>query len=272
MFWVQLEIVFICLCLYHAHGHKKRSGMSYEETLVNKVIESYKQRTTLSRPVLNFNDTLQVRFAVQLTQIMSLNEQDQVLTLNIWDQLSWSDVQLQWNDSDYGGVTDVRIPCEHIWTPDIKLHNYADLRLKAHRDALCIISKDGSIYHVPQVVYRSSCPIDVYVFPFDIQNCTLKFGSWTYNGLKLDLQFYEEKHWIDLTEYVESSSWAILDVPAYRHIKNLSCCPDEFWVELQYHLVFQRRSALYNYILILPAFSHDYHTQFYFIPPSLQLR
>ncbi|KAI8793905.1 neuronal acetylcholine receptor subunit beta-3, partial [Biomphalaria glabrata] len=66
--------------------NKRRTGMSFEETVVNKIIESYKQRTTLSRPVLNYNDTLQVAFAIQLTQIMSLNEQDQVLTLNIWDQ------------------------------------------------------------------------------------------------------------------------------------------------------------------------------------------
>ncbi|RUS77479.1 hypothetical protein EGW08_014754, partial [Elysia chlorotica] len=145
----------------------------------------------------------------------------------------------------------------------------ADLRLKEHRDALCIINSTGFVYHVPQVVYKSSCPIDVYVFPFDIQNCTLKFGSWAYTGNELDLQFYDNKQWIDLTEYLESSSWTIVDCPAYRHVTMYSCCPDSPWVDMQYHLIFQRRSTLYNYILILPCILLTSITLIlFFIPPE----
>ncbi|GFO18702.1 neuronal acetylcholine receptor subunit alpha-7, partial [Plakobranchus ocellatus] len=145
----------------------------------------------------------------------------------------------------------------------------ADLRLEEHRDALCIINSTGFVYHVPQVVYKSSCPIDVYVFPFDIQNCTLKFGSWAYNGKELDLRFFENKEWIDLTEYLESSSWTIVDCPAFRHVAMYSCCPDSPWVDLQYHLIFQRRSTLYNYILILPCILLTSITLIlFFIPPE----
>ncbi|CAL1539684.1 unnamed protein product [Lymnaea stagnalis] len=246
-----------------------RAGLSYEDTIINKVLESYKMRTIYSRPVLNVTDSMTVQFAVQLTQIMGLNEQDQVLTLNIWDQIRWRDDQISWDRRANGDVKDVRIPCENIWTPDIKLHNYADLRLKEHRDALCIISHDGEVYHVPQVVYRSSCLIDVYVFPFDVQNCTLKFGSWTYNYDQLDLQFYENKSWIDLTEYIESSSWSVNNVPAYRHVKQYTSTSNWSRVELQYHLIFQRRSALYNYILILPCILLTTITLvLFFIPPE----
>ncbi|GFS06732.1 neuronal acetylcholine receptor subunit alpha-7 [Elysia marginata] len=145
----------------------------------------------------------------------------------------------------------------------------ADLRLEEHRDALCIINSTGFVYHVPQVVYKSSCPIDVYVFPFDIQNCTLKFGSWAYNGKELDLQFYDQKEWIDLTAYLESSSWTIVDCPAFRHVTDYSCCPDSPWVDMQYHLIFQRRSTLYNYILILPCILLTSITLIlFFIPPE----
>ncbi|GFS06728.1 neuronal acetylcholine receptor subunit alpha-5 [Elysia marginata] len=66
---------------------RRRRDMSYEDMLVNEVLESYKKRTTHARPVKNFNDTITVRFAIQLTQIMGLDEQDQILTLNFWDQL-----------------------------------------------------------------------------------------------------------------------------------------------------------------------------------------
>ena len=31
----------------------------------------------------------------------------------------------------------------------------------------------------------STCKIDITWFPFDDQNCEMKFGSWTYNGFKV---------------------------------------------------------------------------------------
>lgn len=32
------------------------------------------------------------------------------------------------------------------------------------------------------------CQIDVEWFPFDAQTCEMKFGSWTYGGLEVDLK------------------------------------------------------------------------------------
>ncbi len=31
------------------------------------------------------------------------------------------------------------------------------------------------------MIYKSYCSIDIEYYPFDIQNCTLKFGTWTYH-------------------------------------------------------------------------------------------
>ena len=36
-------------------------------------------------------------------------------------------------------------------------------------------------------IFRAKCTMDVEFFPFDTQYCTLKFGSWTYNGFQIDL-------------------------------------------------------------------------------------
>ena len=64
----------------------KPDSMSYEDVLVKYVLDAYKSRSKYGRPVINYNDTLTVEFAMQLTQIVDLDEQDQVLTLNVWDQ------------------------------------------------------------------------------------------------------------------------------------------------------------------------------------------
>lgn len=86
------------------------------------------------------------------------------------------------------------------------------------------LSFTGEVVWKPPAIYKSSCKINVEWFPFDEQNCDMKFGSWTYNGYQLDLKhLYQEKGsnivqiGIDLKEFYHSVEWDILEVPATRN-------------------------------------------------------
>ena len=68
----------------------------------------------------------------------------------------------------------------------------ADIRLTEHREAMAIIQYHGEVLWMPAAIFKSTCPVDIYYFPFDSQICKMKFGSWTYDGFKLDLLFHEE--------------------------------------------------------------------------------
>jgi nicotinic acetylcholine receptor len=46
----------------------------------------------------------------------------------------------------------------------------------------------GFVNWQPPAVYKSSCSIDVEYFPYDVQTCVLKLGSWTYDGFKVLIQ------------------------------------------------------------------------------------
>lgn len=45
-----------------------------------------------------------------------------------------------------------------------------------------VIYSVGDVLWIPPAIYRSSCPISVKYFPFDEQECQMKFGSWTFNA------------------------------------------------------------------------------------------
>lgn len=63
----------------------------------------------------------------------------------------------------------------------------ADDSFKDFQDTNAIINSDGSILWMFPAVVKTYCTLDVRHFPFDKQNCAIKFISWTFNGLKLNV-------------------------------------------------------------------------------------
>ncbi len=47
----------------------------------------------------------------------------------------------------------------------------------------------GRVHWKPPSIFKSHCDIDVEFFPFDQQTCKFKFGSWSYDGLKVRLVY-----------------------------------------------------------------------------------
>lgn len=44
-----------------------------------------------------------------------------LIVLIMWQE--WNDYNLRWNDSDYGGVKDLRITPNKLWKPDVLMYN-----------------------------------------------------------------------------------------------------------------------------------------------------
>ncbi|EPB76403.1 Cation transporter family protein [Ancylostoma ceylanicum] len=214
----------------------------------------------LVRPVDNNSDTLVVRFKLKLSQLLDVHEKNQIMTTNVWLQHasthnikhnttalvskhSWTDYKLRWNPDDYGGVDVLYVPSDTIWLPDIVLYNNADGNYQVTIMTKAKLSYNGTVEWAPPAIYKSMCQIDVEFFPFDRQQCEMKFGSWTYGGLEVDL-IHKDEHlqeetiemvegvdgpvqesvWIvnegiDLSDYYPSVEWDILKVPGKRHSK-----------------------------------------------------
>ena len=48
-----------------------------------------------------------------------------------------------------------------------------------------VLTSAGSCTYIPPGIFKSTCKIDITWFPFDDQDCEMKFGSWTYDGGKV---------------------------------------------------------------------------------------
>ena len=45
-----------------------------------------------------------------------------------------------------------------------------------------MLEHTGMITWNPPAIFKSYCEIIVLHFPFDLQNCSMKLGTWTYDG------------------------------------------------------------------------------------------
>ncbi|KAH3862594.1 hypothetical protein DPMN_025563 [Dreissena polymorpha] len=227
----------------------------HEKRLIRTLLSEYESRGRLGRPIDQENNTLDVFFGLTLIQILDLDERNQVLATNVWASYAWHDRYLSWDPELFGNISKVRVPASAVWIPDIKLYNYADERLEERRDASVVLQHDGGVQWLPQAIYKSSCSVNIQYFPFDMQVCKMKFGSWTYDGSKINLSLLHADiaAGFDLTEYIENNEWTIVSSAAKRNVIKYACCPGEPFIDITFELQMRRQPAFYNYILILPC-------------------
>ncbi len=111
-----------------------------------------------------------------------------------------------------------------ISTHVIIYHNGIFIRTHSNDYKLClfIFFVSGTVMWLTATVYKSSCLINVQYFPFDIQNCSLIFASWTYDAAQLDILKLRSSP--DVSNYLKNDEWSLEHMSSFRHIKKYSCC------------------------------------------------
>ncbi len=117
---------------------------------------------------------------------------------------------------------------------------------------MCVVSSDGTVLYIAVARTKSTCTVDIRLFPFDTQYCHLKFGSWTYDGFKVDLDFYDGLEEVDVSDYIESNQWGLVGHPAVKNVKYYPCCQEPY-PDLTFSLKLQRMSGYYIYMLVIPG-------------------
>ncbi|XP_029912420.1 neuronal acetylcholine receptor subunit alpha-2-like [Myripristis murdjan] len=233
-----------------------------EERLLKDLFAHYNK---LSRPVENTSDVVFVHFGLSIAQLIDVDEKNQMMTTNVWVKQEWNDYKLRWNPEEYENVTSIRIPSEIIWRPDIVLYNNADGDFAVTHLTKAQLFHDGRIKWMPPAIYKSSCSIDVTFFPFDQQNCKMKFGSWTYDRAKIDLISMANN--VDQMDYWESGEWVIINAVGKYNTKKYECCT-EIYPDITYYFIIRRLPLFYTINLIIPCLLISCLTVLVFYLPS----
>uniref|UniRef100_A0A8C5S312 Cholinergic receptor nicotinic beta 4 subunit n=1 Tax=Laticauda laticaudata TaxID=8630 RepID=A0A8C5S312_LATLA len=217
-----------------------------EEKLMNHLLNASRYNN-LIRPAFNSSQLVVIELRVILSQLINVNEREQIMTTNVWLNQEWTDYRLAWEPSEYEGINKLRIPAKKVWLPDIVLYNNADGTYEVSVYTNVIVQHNGSMLWMPPAIYKSACKIEVKHFPFDQQNCTLKFRSWTYDHSEIDMILKTDSASMD--DFTPSGEWDIVALPGRRTENPL----DPNYVDVTYDFIIKRKPLFYTINLIIPC-------------------
>lgn len=139
----------------------------------------------------------------------------------------------------------------------------ADGRFEGSLMTKAIVRWDGTITWTPPASYKSSCTMDVTFFPFDRQNCSMKFGSWTYDGHMVDLVLVD--HYVDRKDFFDNGEWEILNATGVKGSRRDGI----YWYPfVTYSFILKRLPLFYTLFLIIPCLGLSFLTVLVFYLPS----
>nr|XP_006811723.1 PREDICTED: neuronal acetylcholine receptor subunit alpha-2-like [Saccoglossus kowalevskii] len=265
-------------CQSNSSGLIENKLLSGEDRLLDYLFTS--EYNSLTRPVRNFSDTVEVKFWLELTQLIDVDEKSQMISTNVWMyqrnesgvigadlcpemaprncmKYTWKDWRLFWNPTDFEGLNSLPVPAEYVWTPDTALLTSNDNEMPGfplvHIDLLMInLYADGSILKVVPGVLYTPCIMDIKYFPVDSQQCHMEFESWSYSSDLLTLiPRFDEVH---LTKYIPNLEWNVVSSPITSIVRNFNGVHgEETFMSILVTLNIQRMPLYYVVNLIVPC-------------------
>ncbi|XP_038567150.1 acetylcholine receptor subunit delta-like isoform X2 [Micropterus salmoides] len=160
----------------------------------------------------------------------------------------------------------LRLPTSMVWLPEIVLENNNDAQFQVAYYSNVLVDSTGLCYWLPPAIFRSSCSINVNYFPFDWQNCTLKFTSLTYNAKEISMLLKTENHltdenkkweveWIiiDPEGFTENGEWEIIHRPAKRNTYKHIPMESNKHQDITFYLIIKRKPLFYIVNIIIPC-------------------
>merc|ERR1712233_261566 len=131
-----------------------------ENRLMTSLLANY---NSMFIPVLNSSVPIVVNMETMLKKIVEYDYERGILTSLVWLDFQWMDEYLKWNPADYEGITQIQLPPNKLWTPDIFLFNdvtghFGDDLMRGR--PYLVIENNGDVRWIPPMVLKTVCEHD----------------------------------------------------------------------------------------------------------------
>nr|XP_023681962.1 5-hydroxytryptamine receptor 3A-like [Paramormyrops kingsleyae] len=255
--WTALSVILqlckkeACTSLCHAN-RRNAPGRFSNATLVRLseyLSDGYK---TGVRPVTDWKRSTMVSIDLMVYAILSVDEKNQVLTTYIWYRQQWIDEFLSWNPEDFDNVKQVSVPMSSVWMPDILINEFVDVG-KSPDIPYVYVEHNGLVRNYKPIQVVTACSLNIYNFPFDMQNCSLTFQSWlhTIKDINISLLRSPEEVKDDKSVFMNQGEWELLHI--LSKYNTFSIDEEDYYAEIKFNVVIRRRPLFYTVSLLLPS-------------------
>lgn len=113
------------------------------------------------------------------------------------------------------------------------------------------INSNGKHTWLNPVVFQKICQLDVSYFPFDDQECKLKFGSWAFDATKVITKSFPNTSSSN-NFYIQNGEWELLGIKTEENILHYQCCKNPF-SDVTVTIRIRRQAKNHTLTLILPC-------------------
>lgn len=202
-------------------------------------------------PVQNFSQAMVISLDVTVVGILGVKEKEQSLIIYLWQVLEWDIEGLSWDEKECG-TNRVSILREKLWYPDIHISEFMD-EDKSPITPYVYLYNTGHVYDDRPLRVVSTCKLGIYTFPFDLQNCSLTFGSY--------LHFAKDIRMVPSTtpEEVLGESLDVAQTDGEWELINIEIVPITLQIavgnysQIRFNTILRRRPILYIVNLLIPS-------------------
>lgn len=112
-----------------------------------------------------------------------------------------------------------------------------------------VMRSNGQNEWASPALFKTVCALDVTFFPFDMQTCSLKFGSWASSSK--DIRMCPENMTGISNQYVNNGEWEIIEVTSKQNVVQYRY---ETFDDVTVTIVIGREYFVYCVNLIIPCF------------------
>uniref|UniRef100_A0A3Q1EPQ6 Uncharacterized protein n=1 Tax=Acanthochromis polyacanthus TaxID=80966 RepID=A0A3Q1EPQ6_9TELE len=159
----------------------------------------------------------------------------------------WKNEFVTW-DPEECGARQITVPRKLLWVPDMVINEFME-KNSAPFVPYSYLYSDGLVLDAQPVRVVSSCRLDIYLFPFDIQNCSLSFNSYLHgSAMQLEILTSAEEIFRYSKEVMTTmGEWELIGLTA-KKLEPTSTIDDS-----GHYVTVRRRATLYVVNLLIPS-------------------